>query len=289
MLFRSKEAPQVLLPAFVPEVFQLRSLSHAKSDKLGATPFLHALVHDPVAGRHDLSSLRIFRCGGAEVTPTLIGAADSAGIHAYRSYGLTEHPTLSGIAGAELRRRAHTDGEIHTHVEMRIVGPEYPFRDVPAGASGEIVTRGPDRAIGYLRAEHNPETFDSDGWCRTGDLGRIVEGDLIIVGRRKDIIIRKGENISAKEIEELIAQHPAVEEVAVIGLPDNERGERACAVMRLRHAATLTMADLTQFLDRFGMARQKYPEQLEIVEAFPRTAAGKIKKAELRSRCARAT
>ena len=252
----------------------------------GATPFLHALVHDPIARRRDLSSLRIFRCGGAEVAPSLIEAADRAGLHAYRSYGLTEHPTLSGIAGADLRRRAHTDGEIHAHVEIRIVDPECPSRDVAAGASGEVVTRGPDRAVGYLREEHNAETFDREGWCRTGDLGRIVDGDLIIVGRRKDIIIRKGENISAKEIEDLIVQHPAVEEVAVIGLPDSERGERACAVVRLPGAKTLTLADLTRFLDGFGVARQKYPEQIEIVDEFPRTAAGKIKKAALRSRYA---
>ena len=256
----------------------------------GATPFLQSLVWDPAAKHHDLSSLRIFRCGGAEVPPTLIEAADRAGIHAYRSYGCSEHPTVSGIAGADLQRRAHTDGKIHAHVELRIADPEEPSRDVPAGTVGEILTRGPDSCAGYLRSAQNAEGFAAGGWFRTGDLGRIEAGGyLVIAGRRKDIIIRKGENLSAKEIEDLVIQHPAVEEVAVIGVRDHERGERACAVLRLRKGTTLTVADLSRFLDRFGMARQKYPEQIEIVEDFPRTAAGKIKKAELRTRYSRTT
>lgn len=255
----------------------------------GATPFLQSLVWDPAARQHDLSSLRIFRCGGAEVPPTLIEAADAAGIHAYRSYGCSEHPTVSGIAGADLQRRAHTDGRIHAHLEVRIVDPDAPTRDVAAGTVGEILTRGPDQSAGYLRPEHNAEVC-GDGWFRTGDLGRIeADGYLVIAGRLKDIIIRKGENLSAKEIEDLVIQHPAVEEVAVIGVHDSERGERACAVVRLSQDATLSLVELSRFLDRFGMARQKYPEQIEIVEEFPRTAAGKIKKAELRARYARAT
>ena len=256
----------------------------------GATPFLQSLVWDPVAKEHDLSSLRIFRCGGAEVPPTLIEVADGAGIHAYRSYGCSEHPTVSGIAGADLKRRAHTDGRIHAHVEVRIADPEQPSRDMPAGTVGEILTRGPDRSAGYLRPEHNDEACGEDGWFRTGDLGRIeADGYLVIAGRRKDIIIRKGENLSAKEIEDLVIQHPAVEVVAVIGAHDSERGERACAVVRLSQGATLSLVELSRSLDRFGMARQKYPEQIEIVEEFPRTAAGKIKKAELRARYSRAT
>jgi acyl-CoA synthetase len=189
-----------------------------------------------------------------------------------------------------LQQRAHTDGKVHAHVAIRIVDPEDPSRDVPAGMVGEILTRGPDRSAGYLRPEHNAEAFNSDGWFRTGDLGRIEREDyLVIAGRRKDIIIRKGENLSAKEIEDLVVQHPAVVEVAVIGVRDNERGERVCAVVRLREGATLAMTDLTRFLNRFGMARQKYPEQIEIVEEFPRTASGKIKKGELRARYSRET
>ena len=255
----------------------------------GATPFLQALVDDPAARRHDVSSLRTFRCGGAEVPPTLIEAAQRAGINAYRSYGCTEHPTMSGMAGGDLHRRAHTDGRIHPHVEIRIVDPEDPSRDVARGDPGEILSRGPDRCRGYLRPEHDRESFGSDGWFRTGDLG-CVDGDgyLKIVGRRKDLIIRKGENLSAKEIEDLVVQHPAVDEVAVVGVPDAERGERICAVVRLRRGAALSTEELARFLDRFGIARQKYPEQIAPVDEFPRTASGKIRKAELRARLAAA-
>jgi len=145
--------------------------------------------------------------------------------------------------------------------------------------------QGPECCVGYLNAALNADAFTDDGWFRTGDLGVLdADGYLRITGRLKDIIIRKGEKISVKEIEDVIAAHPAVAEVAVIPRPDAATGERACAVVRLRPSMTLDLVALTAFLATKGMAKQKWPEQLEVVDDFPRTESGKILRAKLRER-----
>jgi cyclohexanecarboxylate-CoA ligase len=156
---------------------------------------------------------------------------------------------------------------------------------LPAGAEGEVQGRGPECFVGYLDAALNADAFTPDGWFRTGDLGvEDADGYLRITGRLKEIIIRKGEKISVKEVEDLIAAHPAVAEVAVIPRPDPDTGERACAVVRLRPAMTIDLPSLTGFLATKGLAKQKWPEQLEIVDDFPRTDSGKILRKQLKER-----
>ncbi|MGA5566796.1 class I adenylate-forming enzyme family protein [Streptomyces platensis] len=168
---------------------------------------------------------------------------------------------------------AHTDGRPPAGMEIRIV-PE----------SGEIALRGPAVCRGYL---DEPAPFDADGFLRTGDLGHLTPtGHLVVTGRLKDIIIRKGENISAQEIEELLHRHPDIADAAVIGLPDPERGERVCAVVEQPpDAGELTLATVAAHLLAQGLARHKLPEQLELLPALPRGATlRKVLKQELRER-----
>jgi cyclohexanecarboxylate-CoA ligase len=154
---------------------------------------------------------------------------------------------------------------------------------------GELEVRGPELFVGYLDPNDDGPAFTVDGWFRTGDLATIsAEGAVAIVGRRKDLIVRGGENISAKEVEDLLLTHEAIADVAVIGVPDPVMGERACAVVVLRPGAQLQLADLTVHLDRQSIARQKYPELLWTVQSFPRTVSGKVQKFLLRQQAAAA-
>ena len=250
---------------------------------VGATPFLRDLLYNEDARKHDISSLRSFRCGGADVPPSLILDAQAHGLRAYRSYGCTEHPTISGVLYSDETNSATTDGLLHSHIEMKCVDPDDASRVLGSGEIGEILTRGPDMSMGYHRPELNDKAFDEDGWFRTGDLG-FLDADryITITGRKKDIVIRKGENISTKELENILVRHPGVAEIAVIGMPDGERGERVCAVVVPRTAEGFTFADMTAILQEAGVARQKFPEQLELLESLPTTAAGKVRKSQIR-------
>ena len=152
------------------------------------------------------------------------------------------------------------------------------------GEDGEVRAKAPQLLKGYLDEALNAEAFDEEGYFRTGDLGRFDEhGNLIITGRLKDIIIRKGENISAKELEDMLFRHAAIADVAVIGLPDAASGERACAVVQMVQGATpITFDELVAYMKEEGLMVQKLPEQLEIVDAIPRNPSGKILKHVLR-------
>ena len=158
-------------------------------------------------------------------------------------------------------------------------------RVLPVGAIGEICVRGPLICHGYLDPARNEEAFDADGFFRTGDLGSVDEpGNLTVSGRLKDVIIRKGENIAAKDVEDVLYTHPDVADVAVIGLPDAERGERACAVVVLRDGADASAFDLDAIgahCRAAGLSVQKVPEQVEVVDALPRNASGKVLKYQL--------
>jgi len=252
----------------------------------GATPFLQGLVYDEDVRQHDVSCLRVFRTGGADVPPKLIRDAQAMGIRAHRCYGSTEHPTVSGMLDGDIEKAATTDGKIHPHVELRIIGDDN-ITVLPAGQVGEIQTRGPDRFLGYHDKALDADAFTADGWFRTGDLGSVdAAGYLTIAGRRKDIIIRKGENISAKEVEDVLMEHSALQNVAVIGLKDEERGEMVVAVCTLHPGAQFDFDIMTRHLRHMGIARQKYPERLEILDELPMTSSGKIRKAALRERFA---
>jgi cyclohexanecarboxylate-CoA ligase len=255
---------------------------------VGAPTFLRDLAQHPELERHDVTSFRLFSCGGAEVDPTLVReAAARLGCVAKRVYGSTEFPTVTTSAPDDPpARRVETEGRPIGAAEIRLV--DEAGAPVSAGQEGEVLARGPECFVGYRDEALNAEAFTSDGWFRTGDLGVVdAAGALRITGRRKDIIIRKGENISARELEELIALHPAVAEVAVVGLPDAAAGEVACAVLRPRPGSPApTLADIAAHLTDRGLSRRKLPERLELVADFPRTASGKILKRALREQLA---
>jgi len=155
-----------------------------------------------------------------------------------------------------------------------------------AGEEGEIRVKGPMVMRGYLDSSLDADAFDADGYLRTGDLGRLDDaGNVAITGRVKDIIIRNMENISAKEVEDLLFTHPQIADAAVVGLPDAKTGERVCAVVVLAEGADApALAELVEFTVANGLAKQKTPEQLEVVEVLPRNPTGKVLKYELRDR-----
>lgn len=254
---------------------------------VGAPTFLQDLAAQP-AGTGAGSSLRLFSCGGAGVAPALIHAARERfpNCVAKRVFGSTEFPTLTTTdANDALTRGIDTEGRPIWPAEVRIADES--GTSLSAGFEGEVQGRGPECFVGYLDATLNADAFTADGWFRTGDRGVLdADGYLRITGRLKEIIIRKGEKISVKEVEDLIAAHPAVAEVVVIALPDPDTGERACAVIRLRPAMTIDLPSLTAFLATKGLAKQKWPEQLEIVGDFPRTDSGKVLRTKLKERFA---
>ena len=253
---------------------------------VGAPTFLRDLAQTPGLARDDVATLRLFSCGGAEVDPTLVReAAARLGCVAKRVYGSTEFPTVTTTGPDDpAERRIDSEGRPIGGNEILLVDEE--GGSVPAGREGEILARGPECFLGYRDPALNAESLTPDGWFRTGDLGMLdPAGYLRITGRRKDIIIRKGENISARELEDLIAGHPAVAEVAVVGVPHAVAGEIACAVLRPRPGMRPpTLADLAELLTAQGLSRRKLPERLELVDDFPRTASGKILKRALRER-----
>ena len=161
-------------------------------------------------------------------------------------------------------------------------------REVPDGEIGELLCRGPYTLRGYFRApEHNPRAFTPDGFYRTGDLmRRHPSGNLIVEGRKKDLINRGGEKISAEEVENLILSHPAVRNAACVPMPDPVLGERMCAYIILRSGATIRLEELVGFLTEKGLAKFKLPERVELVPEFPISPFGKVSKLDLTKRIA---
>jgi cyclohexanecarboxylate-CoA ligase len=254
---------------------------------MAATPFLHGLTYHEDLGQFDVSSLRVFACGGADVPAALIrDAQERLGCWATRVYGSTELPTLSTTApSGDQERAAHTDGCTIGAATFRILDER--DKSVGPGAVGELCVDGPERFLGYLNSSDEAGAFTADGLFRTGDLASADEdGYLTIRGRKKDIILRGGENISVSEIEELLFEHPAVREVAVVAMPDPVMVERACAFVVPQPGRTVELGELTGFLRSSGIAVQKLPERLEIVAELPKTLSGKVQKFRLRQQIA---
>lgn len=254
----------------------------------GATPFLQQMLDVAQDKPEALASLRLFFCGGTTVSPELIRRASSAFPDClfFRCYGSTEMLTATlGIRDrAQARLGAETDGEIVEPVEMRIVDA-VTDAPLPDGEEGEILARGPGLFVGYLHPSDNEGAFLEDGFFRMGDLGRIVEERYIVItGRKKDIIIRSGENISPKEVEDLLSEHPAVAEVAIVAMPSATTGEKGCAFIIARAGQVIDLAEIKRFLDGAGLARQKFPEHVVLVDELPRVPSGKVKKDVLRAR-----
>ncbi|HKA14401.1 MAG TPA: AMP-binding protein [Myxococcota bacterium] len=235
-------------------------------------------------GERVFARLRAAMGGAAPKPPLLHGEvkAELGGAGVVSVYGLTEAPfvVLSSPHDPD-DALAHSEGRAAGGAELRIAGAD--GRDCARGEQGEIRVRGPQIFRGYLDAALDADAFDADGFFRTGDLGSLDErGFLRVTGRQKEIIIRNGENISAKEIEDLLYAHPKIADAAVIGLPDPRTGERCCAVVVPARGAALDLAEIVRHCAAAGLARQKLPERLEIVDALPRNASGKVQKHELR-------
>ncbi len=248
----------------------------------GATPFLQQLLSAAEGANSHLPDLKVFICGGASVSPSLIRRAaeyfDRAVVT--RVYGCTEVPvaTVGAPGPDEAGPAADTDGRAGI-AEIEVV----PHEGAPAG-DGEICVRGPQMLLGYRHPEDDADSFDAAGFFRTGDLGCWVDGRyLVVTGRAKDVIIRNGENISAKEVEDLLADHPGIAEIAVIGIPDDRTGERACAVIVPVGESAPDVAGLLALLVSKGVAKFKAPEQVVIWDALPKNDAGKILKHRIRA------
>ena len=250
----------------------------------GAPFYLQSMLDVARERGLDLSSLRSYMVGATSVPPSLVEAADRAGVIAYRAYGSTEHPVLTTSTSADpLPKRALTDGRLAPGSELRIVDDD--GHDVMAGADGEIACRGPQQFVGYRDPALDADAFLPGRWFRTGDVGRVdADGYLTITDRKKDIIIRGGENISSKEVEDILARHPAVTEAAVVGFPDPRYEERVGAFVIARPGAPLDLDDVRRHFAAAGVALQKTPERLELVDELPRGMSGKVKKFELRGR-----
>jgi acyl-CoA synthetase (AMP-forming)/AMP-acid ligase II len=255
--------------------------AHQCVGTVAATPFLVELAAAARAAGTGLPSFRFFACGGAAVPADLIPAANAAfdNCKAFRVFGASEVPLVTFGWPHDERLAATTDGEVVDY-EVRIVDHEE--GDVPRGVEGEILARGPGMMMGYADAAQTAEAITPDGFFRTGDLGVwSADGAITITGRKKDLIIRGGENISAKEIEDVLHTHPAVKEAAVVAMPHERLGEGVCAYIIL--CGDADAAVLAAHVGASGMAKQKIPERFELVDDFPRTASGKVRKDLLRA------
>jgi cyclohexanecarboxylate-CoA ligase len=278
----------VLVEAFsAPEVIPFYR-KHGVTMAGGSTAFYVAFLAEQRKQPGDpiIPTLRALSGGGAPKPPEAHYEVqrEIGGRGTLHGYGMTEVPMISqGSPHDTDEQLANTDGAPVVGAEVRIVKLD----GLPAapGEEGEIRVRGPMVFRRYTDPKLNAEAFDADGYFRTGDLGKLrADGHLCITGRLKDVIVRKGENISAKEIEDLLYTHPKVAEVAVIGLPDSDRGERVCAVVQLAAGVDPPqLSEIAAFCREAGLMNQKIPEQLEIrSEEMPRAGTGKIVKNKLR-------
>jgi acyl-CoA synthetase (AMP-forming)/AMP-acid ligase II len=206
------------------------------------------------------------------------------GTRIINQWGLTEFPAATSL-GPDDRPEMfdHSVGRMVPGAEVKTIG--FDGMIAPSGTEGELWVRGPQRCLGYVESSLDADAFDAEGFFRTGDLGIVDEqGYVRITGRLKDIIIRNAENLSALEIENVLIEHPAIADIAVVGVPDERTGERACAVVVLAPGhESLSISDLATHCRARGLANQKIPEQLEIVEQLPRNPMGKVLKHLLRA------
>lgn len=280
--------PVVLVEAFEPmataEVFRRHRVTATGGSTVFYTALLAAQRALP-AGERLVPTLRLLKGGGAPCPPSVFHAV-RAELNATvaHDYGMTEVPMISVASPEDTEDQlAETEGRPIPGNQLRIVEDG---RELPVGQDGEIQVKGAAVFCGYTDPGQTEAGFTEDGWFRTGDLGHLrPDGHIEVTGRLKELIIRKGEKIAPVEVETLLAEHPAIAEAAVIGLSDEDRGERVCAVITLRQgAAAPTLSEVTTRLREAGLMSQKLPEQLEVVDEIPRTGLGKFAKAALRRR-----
>jgi long-chain acyl-CoA synthetase len=274
-------ATLTLLPRFEPGR-TLEAMARDGVTVLEGVPTMYAaLLHHPDRGRHDLSALRLCVSGGAALPAEVLRGFEAVfGCTVVEGYGLSETSPLASFNRTDRERKAGSIGTAVEGVEMKLVGED--GRDVPAGEVGEIVIRGHNVMKGYWRRpDATAEAISADGWFRTGDLARRDEdGDFFIVDRRKDMVIRGGYNVYPREVEEVLYQHPAVRECAVVGVPHAELGEEVGAAVVLKPGAAAGADELREFV-RGQIAAYKYPRHVWFVDELPKTATGKIVKREI--------
>jgi acyl-CoA synthetase (AMP-forming)/AMP-acid ligase II len=250
----------------------------------GAGYFLTTILDDP-AFDPDIHLPFIARValGGSPVPTELARRAAAQGISIVRAYGSTEHPGTTGAVHSDPpEKRMFTDGRAAPGVELRLLDDS--GAEVANGEAGEIHSRGPELFAGYTDPALTSRAVDAQGWYATGDIGVLDDdGYLTVTDRKKDIIIRGGENISPAEVEQVLARLPGVAEIAVVAIPDDRYGEKGCAVIRLSPGnPTFGLERIAAAAEAAGLARQKWPEKLVFVQDFPRTASGKVQKRLLR-------
>ncbi|MBV8234988.1 MAG: AMP-binding protein, partial [Acidimicrobiia bacterium] len=276
--------PVQLIDTWDPGVVLAAMLEDKVSAATGATFFLTSLLDHPDFGPDHVELMRVATLGGAPVPQAVADRVSGVGMSMIRMYGSTEHPSTTGsVHGVDPPEKGmYTDGRALPGVDVRLV--DEAGEDAGIGDPGEILTRGPDLFEGYTDGALTAASFVGDGWYVTGDIGVLdPDGYLTITDRKKDIIIRGGENVSAAEVEELLLRMHGVAEVAVVAAPDARLGEHACAFLRLLPGADeLELETVRGHLGAVGLARQKWPEELRHVSDFPRTASGKVQKFVLR-------
>lgn len=273
----------VYLDRWEPEVAVEVMRREGVTAMISAPTFLQDITRVPGAGSDTLPSLRTVSIPGAPIPRSLVPRArEQLGCFVCPSWGMTEWGIgLSGRPGMAREHMEATDGVPVEGCEARVMlgsdevaGP---------GEVGELQIRGAGLFVGYYDRPDFTEGAIVDGWFQTGDQAIIDEGGFVsLLGRSKDIIIRGGQNIPVHEVENLLHGHPAVVEVAVVGLPDERFGERACAVLVLEEGESLGLEDVKEFLLSEGLSRVFLPERVELVEALPKTMSGKVRKVELR-------
>jgi cyclohexanecarboxylate-CoA ligase len=273
--------PCALTEAFVPaETFPYFASLDVTHVGGSTAHYLAVLAEHQRLGHTPLPTLTTMTGGGAPKPPELFWRVlDRLGARIYHGYGMTECPMITcGAIGDTDEQLANSDGAPVLGCEILIVDDDE--QPLAAGTDGEILVRGPMLAKGYMKPEQTAESFRADGYFRTGDRGHLrVDGHIVITGRSKEMIIRKGENISPREVEDVLTTHPSVGAVAVIGLPDEARGERVCAVVETAVGASpITFAEMAQHCRDAGLMIQKIPEQLEVIDVLPRNPTFKILK-----------
>ena len=276
-----------LLDVFDGAVAARQMQAHGATWTMGATPFLAEIAAARAAGDIALPRFRYFLCGGAPIPEALARQATEAGFRVLSIYGSTESPPHTMVHPDDPVENAWlTDGRPFPGIEVRIVGED--GGECPQGEPGEEWSRGPNTFTGYLgEPELTARTLDADGWVHSGDLARLLpNGSLRITGRLKDIIVRGGQNISVREVEDHLVSHPSIMRAAVVGIPHQRLGETGCAVVVTRPGTEVSLTELTRYLVAKGVAKFKLPERLEIWPELPTNPTGKIQKFIIRQRLA---
>ena len=277
-------ARSVLLDIFTPDACLALLEQQRCTCMLGATPFVYDLLNVLEKQPADLSALRFFLCGGTTIPKKVARECQQLGIKLLSVYGSTESSPHAVVnLDDPLSRFMHTDGYAAAGVEIKVVDDAR--KTLPPGCEGEEASRGPNVFMGYFdEPELTARALDEEGWYYSGDLCRMDEAGYIkITGRKKDSIVRGGENISSREVEDILLQHPKIHDACVVAMPDERLGERSCAyvVLKAPHHS-LSLEEVVAFFSRKRVAKYKYPEHIVVIEKLPRTASGKIQKFLLR-------